>query len=253
MSGEDQYPKSGTPAGAAAGGTFEEAWSRAAEVPGWLTQAQARRLWDETFSLGQGSHVVEIGSHQGRSTLVLAAALCSHGQGGRLTAVDAFMTGPRYGGHLARVALERTLRVAGLEGPVSIVANRSSEVRGTWQQPVDLVWVDGKHDFWTCSDDLKWSRHLPSGGHMLVHDAFSSIGVTTALLVHVFPSRRLRLIDRVDSLATLEVGPPDWGDRLRFLRQLPWWFRNIVVKVLLRLRMRSLTRLLGHRGPDDPY
>lgn len=253
MSGEDQHPTAGTPAGAGSAGTFEEAWSRAAGVPGWLTEAQGRRLWEETISLGRGSHVLEIGSHRGRSTLVLAAALCSRGPGGRLTAVDAFVPGPRYGGQLARTALERNLRAAGLEGHVTVVASRSSEVRQTWHEPVDLVWVDGKHDFWTCSDDLKWARQLPSGGHLLVHDAFSSIGVTTALLVHVLPSRRLRLVDRVGSLATLEVGSPDWGDRLRFVRQLPWWLRNIVVKVLLRLRMHSLTRVLGHHGPDDPY
>lgn len=253
MSGEDQYSMAWPPAGAPSAGAFEEAWSRATEVPGWLTEAQARRLWDETVGLGKGSHVVEIGSHQGRSTLVLAAALGSRGQAGRLTAVDAFVPGPRYGGQLARLALERNLRAAGVDGRVSIIANRSSAVRQTWREPVDLVWVDGKHDFWTCGDDLKWSRHLPSGGRMLVHDAFSSIGVTAALLVHVFPSRRLRLVDRVGSLAILEVGRPDFGDRLRFLRQLPWWARNIVVKILLRLRLRSLARLLGHHDTDDPF
>jgi hypothetical protein len=197
--------------------------------------------------------VVEIGSHQGRSTLVLAAALSSFERAGRLTAVDAFVAGPRYGGQRARLALERNLRAAGVEGRVSIIASRSSEVRQTWREPVDLVWVDGKHDFLTCSDDLRWSRYLPSGGRMLVHDAFSSIGVTTALLAQVLPSRRLRFVDRVGSLATLEVGRPDWGDRLRFLRQLPWWARNITVKVLLRLRMRSLAGLLGHHDGGDPF
>jgi len=253
VSGENQYPTAGPPVGALSAGTFKQAWSRAAEVPGWLTEAQARRLWDETVRLGQGAHVVEIGSHRGRSTLVLAAALSCAGPAGRLTAVDAFVAGPRYGGHLARSALECNLRLAGLEGRVRIIASRSSDVRQTWQVPVDLVWVDGKHDFWTCSDDLRWSRHLPSGGRMLVHDAFSSIGVTSALLVHVLPSRRLRLVERVGSLATLEVGHPDWRDRLRFLRQLPWWARNIAVKLSLRLRVRFLAHLLGHHGADDPF
>ena len=40
----------------------------------------------------------------------------------------------------------------------------------------------------------------------------------------------------------------------RILGELPWWVRNVAVKVLLRLRLRPLARVLfGHRGPYDPY
>ena len=39
--------------------------------PGWLTQAQGRALWDAVRRLGPGALVVEIGSHQGRSTIIL--------------------------------------------------------------------------------------------------------------------------------------------------------------------------------------
>ena len=42
-------------------------------------------------------------------------------------------------------------------------------------------------------------------------------------------------------------------DRLRRLASLPWWLRNIVVKVLLRLRVRPLARLLRHDDTADPY
>ncbi len=234
-------------------GSFEHAWAVAAHVPGWLTEPQAHRLWDETVRLSAGAHVVEIGSHQGRSTVVLARALMAATQDGRLTAIDPFVTGPRYGGAATRTALEGNLDAAGVSGIVTIIEARSRDVRHTWGRPIDLLWVDGKHDYWTCSDDLKWSGHLPVGGRVLVHDAFSSLGVTAALLVHVLPTGRLRLVDRVGSLAILEVGRPSGVDRLRFLGHLPWWGRNLVVKVLLRLRMRGLVRLLGHHDSADPY
>ena len=39
----------------------------------------------------------------------------------------------------------------------------------------------------------------------------------------------------------------------RILRELPWWARNVVVKILLRLRLRAVARHLGHDGPYDPY
>ena len=34
---------------------------------------------------------------------------------------------------------------------------------------------------------------------------------------------------------------------------LGWWGRNLVVKVLLRLRLRPVAHALGHRGPADPF
>ena len=37
------------------------------------------------------------------------------------------------------------------------------------------------------------------------------------------------------------------------LAQLPWFLRNVVLKVLLRLRLRPAARLLGHHSPYDPY
>jgi hypothetical protein len=40
---------------------------------------------------------------------------------------------------------------------------------------------------------------------------------------------------------------------LRQAAQLPWFVRNVVIKVLLLLRLRPLTRLLGHRSGDWPY
>jgi hypothetical protein len=34
---------------------------------------------------------------------------------------------------------------------------------------------------------------------------------------------------------------------------MPWWLRNVFVKVLLRLRLRPVARLFGHDSPYDPY
>jgi hypothetical protein len=37
------------------------------------------------------------------------------------------------------------------------------------------------------------------------------------------------------------------------VREIPWCIRNVMVKVLLRLRLRPLARVLGHDSPYDPY
>jgi hypothetical protein len=87
-----------------------------------------------------------------------------------------------------------------------------------------------------------------------VHDCYSSIGVTLGVLAHVLPSRRLRYERRAGSMALFRVARPTFADRLRIVREVPWWLRNVAVKVLLRLRLRAVARwLFHHEGPYDPY
>jgi predicted O-methyltransferase YrrM len=233
-----------------AGRRFADAWSYASTIEGWLTSDQARVLFDAAGSLPAGSTVVEIGTHQGRSTIVLASALAA---GSHMVAVDPFDPTWRYGGPATEARLRSHLDGAGLADRVTVVATTSREARATYVGPVHLVHIDGKHDYWTVRDDLRWSELVGDGGVVLVHDAFSSLGVTLALLRTLPVARRLAYAGRTGSLARLVVRRPERADRWRPLRELPWFARNLVVKVLLRLRLRAVARLLGHRGAADPY
>jgi predicted O-methyltransferase YrrM len=226
---------------------FPDAFALVRDVPGWLTADQARALHDAVTDRGPGARVVEIGSHHGRSTIVLAAA------GARVVAVDPFPADWRYGAAGTEQACRTNLVRAGVADRVDLRVATSREVRRTWSAPADVVYVDGKHDYRTVRDDLRWADHLAPGGVLLVHDAFSSLGVTTALLRELWLGRRLRYVDRIGSLARLEPGCPTVADRARVLGELPWWVRNLVVKVLLRLRLYAVARLVGHAGADDPY
>lgn len=230
---------------------FEESWTCADRVPGWLTEQQGRLLWDTASSLGPAPVLLEIGSHQGRSTIVLAGAV--RASQGRVIALDPFVEGRLFGGQSTRVKFENNIREAGLRDDVELVADYSTHARPSWDRPLDLLYIDGKHDYWTLSDDLRWARHLPEGGPVLVHDCYSSLGVTLGVLVHVLFSGNLRYEGREGSLALFRVGRPSLADRARILAELPWWVRNLVVKVLLRLRLRPVARLLGHHGRYDPF
>jgi hypothetical protein len=227
---------------------FEDVFARADRIPGWLTRGQAERLFTEVRALRPGATVVEIGSHQGRSTVVLASAR----EDLLVVAIDPFVGG-KFGGDLSRRQFEHHLREHGLEARVRHLAERSERVRPGWTDPVDLVYVDGKHDCWSAVEDLRWSRFLPPGGRVLLHDAFSSIGVTLAVLLSVLPRRELRYVGRVGSLATFERARPSMADRRRILAELPWWLRNVGIKLLLRLRLRPLARAVGHHDTYDPY
>jgi predicted O-methyltransferase YrrM len=231
-------------------GGFEAAWALGGAIPGWLTRDQARLLWDRAVRLPAGGTVLEIGSHQGRSTLVLARA--ARRAGARVVAVDPFVDGRLFGGAATRSRFEDNVARSGVADVVELRARPSTELRVEWSDPLDLLFVDGKHDYWTVSDDLRWAEHLPPGGDVLLHDAFSSVGVTAGVLRHVLPSRRLAYAGRVGSLALLRVAPPSWRDRGRLVAQLPWFARNLLVKVGLRL-LRPVCRVTGRPVPPDPY
>ena len=230
---------------------FEAAWAAAQTVPGWLKEGQARLLFDEAQRLPDGARVVEIGSHQGRSTIILAAAV--QPRGGRVTAIDPFVEGRLFGGQKTRDSFERNVGSAGLRDAVDLVVDYSTKLRPGWSDSFDLLYIDGKHDYWTLSDDLRWAEHLPPEAGVLIHDCFSSIGVTLGILAHVLPSRTLAYELRSDSMALLRRRPVTWKDRARILAEMPWWIRNVFIKVLLRLRLRPVARLFGHDSPYDPY
>ncbi len=230
---------------------FDSAWASVSDIPGWLTEGQARMLWDAVCRLDKGDTVVEIGSHQGRSTIVLGHA--ARTVGARVIAVDAFVDGRLFGGASTRDRFESHIAAAGLSDVVELVVGYSTKLRPAWTRPFELLYVDGKHDYWTYVDDLRWSAHQPEGGEILVHDCFSSIGVTAGTLVKVMFGSRYTYVDRSRSLARFTVRRPSVGDRLRILAQLPWFFGNVFMKVLLRLRLRAVARLFGHNGPYDPF
>ena len=230
---------------------FDEVWPRADAVPGWLKEGQARMLYDAAARLRPGATLLEIGSHQGRSTVVLGAV--AQRLGGEVVAIDPFVDGRLFGGLPTRDLFRTHVEEAGLSGVVRPVEEYSTRARPGWSEPFDLLYIDGKHDYWTLADDLLWRRHLPEGAPVLVHDAFSSIGVTLGILAKVLPARDLRYVRRSDSMALFEKARPSRADRLRILAELPWWVRNVFLKVLLRLRLRPVARLLGHDSPYDPY
>jgi len=189
-----------------------------------MTRDQGVALWNAARRLEKGDVIVEIGSHQGRSTIVLGSA--ARTVGATVIAVDPFVDGKLFGG---------------------------TKLRPDWDRALQLLYIDGKHDYWTYTDDLKWSVHLPEGGEILVHDCFSSIGVTLGTIAKVLFGRRYVYVDRATSLARFRLAKPTAADRLRVLAQMPWFLRNVVIKVLLRLKLRPVARVLGHDSPYDPY
>jgi hypothetical protein len=216
-----------------------------AGVEGWLTDAQARRLFARA-SEADGA-VVEIGSFRGRSTIVLASAAAA------VVAIDPHAGSDRGPQEIAadaergaedHEAFRANLARAGVEARVRHVRRPSAAAHADVDGPVALLYVDGAHRYGPARADLaNWGRRVAPGGAMLVHDAFSSVGVTLALLTECVFSARWRYAGRTGSLAEYERAPLRGFARVRNaarqLAQLPWFARNLAIKVLIVARLRS--------------
>ena len=245
---------------------FPAALALVADVEGWMTDAQARRLWERAAEAGPGARIVEIGSYRGRSAIVLARAA---GDGARVTAIDPHAgndRGPQeiHGtpdeGEADHRAFRANLARAGVEDRVEHVRLPSQNALGAVAGELDVLYVDGAHRFGPARDDIaRWGERVRPGGVLLIHDAFSSIGVTLAIARLLFAGGRFRYAGRSGSLAEYRRVPAPLAPRARVrngLRQaaeLPWFARNVLVKLALVARARPLARALGHRSGDWPY
>jgi hypothetical protein len=129
-----------------------------------------------------------------------------------------------------------------------------AEVEGT----AGVVYVDGAHRYNPARSDIeRWGARVRPQGTLLIHDAFSSIGVTLAIVRLLLLGRDFAYVGRTGSLAEYRKQPvrgaAQIANALRQAAQLSWFLRNVLVKVSLVTRLRPLARLLGHRGSDWPY
>jgi predicted O-methyltransferase YrrM len=244
--------------------SFRETVSALEHVEGWLTEEQARRLWDRASELGTGAQLVEIGSFRGRSTIVLAYAAPDKAT---VVAIDPHAGNDRGPKEIAGFDVESerdhlafcsNLERAGVADRVHHIRRYSQNALGDVEGAVDLLFVDGAHRFRPARDDIdRWGGRVTDGEVMLIHDAFNAVGVTLAQMRLLAASDRFRYVGRTGSLA--EYRREDLSARGRLanvvahLIEVPYVVRNQLVKVLVLAGLGRWTRWLGNRSEGWPY
>jgi len=151
-------------------------------VEGWLLTSEAVALFRLATEIASAFPIiVEIGSWKGKSSYVLASGLKEEG---RLYCIDPFdgrgdeASIEEYRlriDHLKtslRAAFEETMAKCGVMEKITVIQMASEDARSVFPEArIDLLFIDGNHDFEAVKTDYElWSSLIPSGGRIVLHD-----------------------------------------------------------------------------------
>ena len=126
-------------------------------------------------------------------------------------------------------------------------------------RPIDVLYIDGAHRYAPALADIRnYGVRVTDGGTMLIHDSFSSIGVTLAILRALAFGSTFRYVGRSRSMTIYRRASPRRAPDVAQRRcasspQLPWFVRNVALKVLLTVGLGKVLGRLGRPVPEWPY
>ena len=160
-------------------------------VEGWFSPEQVARVVEPGPSeVPPTGRIVEIGSFRGRSMIAIARSAPA---GAEIVAIDPHAGNDRGPQEIEGFEDEAAGRPQGVPRQPragrrarpgdATSASSATTPSTTCAAPIDLLHIDGAHRFTPAGDDIAplGRPGRPTAGSMLVHDSFSSVGVTLAL------------------------------------------------------------------------
>lgn len=189
----------------------------AARIPGWLEPEVVQYL----YRLGAESSgdVLEIGTYFGKSTYLIARGMNDAGRSGKVVTVDVHWRGvdpvtnrPLVLAEDSQLALCRTLKEQRLEDSViQMIGWSHACVSRVDFRAIESVFIDGGHDYESCSGDfLAVRERIPPGRkvRLMFHDYGDSFpGVQRTIDELVRRDERFRYLGQIGSLFICELVP----------------------------------------------
>jgi MMP 1-O-methyltransferase len=213
-----------------------------ADVPGWLTDEEGEALYELARACSGKGVIVEIGSWKGKSTVCL-------GLGSRAGAsVPVYAVDPhadyRFGDFKDNV--ER----AGIQELVRPVASLSQAAADGFDEPIELLFVDGSHEYHLVLEDFeKWVPKVVEGGWVAFHDTTWTAGPRKVVGPAIYRSRRFKDARFVVGSTTVarKVERNGFADRVRNRYVLgvktAFWLGSTALKKQRRLLPKPVERL----------
>jgi predicted O-methyltransferase YrrM len=167
-----------------------------ADVPGWLTDEEGEALYELACACTGRGVIVEIGSWKGKSTVCLGLG-SKRGASLPIYAVDPHAD-YRFGDFKANV--ER----AGISELVRPIASLSQPAADDFDEPIELLFVDGSHEYDLVLEDFeKWVPKVVDGGWVAFHDTTWTPGPRKVVGQAIYRSRRFKDVEFVVGSTTV--------------------------------------------------
>ncbi len=194
---------------------LDDAWQAAKDVPGFLSEEEARFLGMVAATAPSRGSIVEIGSFKGKSTVMLARVTQKYNLG-RVAAIDPHNFNDPYFEEYRKGAttfddFSRNVEAAGVADVVDVRRAFSEEVAKDWKDPIRFLWIDGDHSYPGAKLDFDgFFPHLSPGGIVAFHDALHEYpGPIRVFLESVLRSTQFGPAGFVGSIAWAQFRPED--------------------------------------------
>ena len=141
------------------------------DIEGWLSSKEAKLLYRLASQTTGRGEIVEIGSWKGKSTTCLSLG-SRKAAGTNVTAIDPHTGSSEHGDVDTYAEFLSNIERKGVADMVTPIRKPSAEVAKEWRKPVELLWIDGAHEYEYVLEDLNvWMPHLMEGGIVAFHDS----------------------------------------------------------------------------------
>ena len=185
----------------------DETWRVVDPISGFLSAKEAGLLYWAAHEWPSSGPVIELGSFEGKSTIVFAKA------GRHVYAIDAWALDvpdrSAFGDNLMTAddifeRFKHNLRAADVDTLVTIYRGRTSHVGCGWTTPGALLYVDAGHTYPDVSGDLDlWSKHLKPDGLLLMHDVLGDQFLDVTRAASELLTRHWRVVASSGSIVAL--------------------------------------------------
>ena len=190
------------------------------EIEGYLTIGEAVALHSLARHCSGAGVIVEIGSYKGRSTISLGLG-SKEGKNIKIYAIDphtGFTKKPSMTKNKIRTFdfFKKNISRAGIDDIIVPVVMTSKDAAADFTQPVELIFIDGDHDYDFVKKDFEmWFPKVINGGIIAFHDADWS-GPGRVIRRYICRSRHFKNLEFVDSLAvSMKVSTNTFKDRIK--------------------------------------
>ena len=155
---------------------------------GFMPDDEGLALYTAAADVAATGPLLEVGAYCGKSAVYLGAAAragssvlfsIDHHHGSEENQAgwehhDPTVVDPVTGRMDTLPTFRRTIESAGLEDVVIAIVGDSPTVAIHWRTPLSLCFIDGGHGHDPAHRDFElWSRHVQTGGFLVIHDVFA--------------------------------------------------------------------------------